>query len=166
MNPRPPGGLVRHPRRVMVRATTSRLVRAPRATVYGIFTDVRGWPQVFPTISWVRVLREEPDEVEVVVGHREGEVRNRLMPQPPGRALLLEGKRHYDAVFANDFVEEPGGRTTVTVHALIELKGWRRVLSPFLGGYVRRQVDRFTLSPVAEAAESRPEPEQPSGVSR
>jgi hypothetical protein len=37
----------------------------------------------------------------------------------------------------------------------IYLKGWARLLQPFLRGYVRRQMERLQLQPVRAEAEAR-----------
>ncbi len=36
----------------------------------------------------------------------------------------------------------------------IDLKGWARLLRPFLRGYVRRQIERLQLRPVKAEAEA------------
>ena len=138
----------------MVRVTTSMTVRAPQETVFGVFTDVPGWPAVFPKISGVRDVRVGRDRVDVIVEHSEGDVPNTLLLEPPDRAVLEESKRRYDARFVNEIKQRPDGSTVFTVHAQIHLKGWRRALGPVLGWYVRRQLRRFTLAPVARAAEA------------
>jgi hypothetical protein len=54
----------------------------------------------------------------------------------------------------NRFQVVPGG-TRLTVGADIYLKGWARLLRPFLRGYVRRQIERLQLQPVKAAAVER-----------
>ena len=79
----------------------------------------------------------------------------RLFPTIKGVRLIgREVKRRYDARFVNRFETVPGG-TRLTVRGDIALKGWAKLLQPFLRGYVRRQVERLQLQPLKAAAEER-----------
>jgi hypothetical protein len=88
------------------------------------------------------------------VDHTEGKVINELTVRPPAALDLWEGKRRYDARFRNRFETVPGG-TRFAVRGEIQLKGWARLLQPFLRGYVRRQIQRLQLQPVKAEAEAR-----------
>ena len=66
----------------------------------------------------------------------------------------MGGEARYDAWFLNRVETVPGG-TRFTVRGEIYLKGWARLLRPFLGGLVRRQVRRLQLQPVQAEAEAR-----------
>ena len=136
-----------------VRAETT--VAAPRDVVAGVYRDYARWPEVFPTIAAVRLLREEPGRQLVEVDHRvEGKVVNELVDRPPDGLELREWKRAYDASFVNRFEPVPGG-TRFTVEGHLRLKGPRRLLSPFVRGHARRLIERLQLQPIRSAAESR-----------
>jgi Polyketide cyclase / dehydrase and lipid transport len=138
----------------VLRVEASTTVQAPRETVLGLYADYRGWPGLFPTISGVRLLRREGAKLVLAVDHVEGRVLNELVVRPPDAIDLWEEKRRYDARFLNRFEEVPGG-TLFTVSGEVFLKGWARLLRPFLGGYVRRQIERLQLQPVKAQAEAR-----------
>jgi hypothetical protein len=136
----------------------STTVKAPRQTVLEVYADSASWPRMFPTISAVRLLRREGAklvlEVDHEVDHVEGKVVNELVVRPPDALDLWEEKRRYDARFLNRFETVPGG-TRFTVRGDIYLKGWARLLQPFLRGYVREQLRRLQLQPVQAEAEAR-----------
>jgi hypothetical protein len=116
--------------------------------------QVSSWPDLFPTISGVRLVREEGAKLVLEVDHVEGKVVNELLVRPPDELELWERKRRYDAWFHNRFETVPGGGTRFTVRAEIHLKGWARLLQPFLEGYAHRQIERLQLQPVKAEAEA------------
>jgi hypothetical protein len=132
----------------------STVVRAPKETVLEVYADYRNWPHLFPTISGVRLLRREGAKLILEIDHVEGKVLNELLVRPPDELDLWEVKRRNDARFHNRFENVPGG-TRFTVRGDIYLKGWARLLQPFLRGYVRRQMERLQLQPVRAEAEAR-----------
>jgi hypothetical protein len=138
----------------MLHVEVSDTVRAPRQTVLDVYADYSGWPDLFPTISGVRLLRREGDKLVLEVDHVEGKVLNELLVRPPGTLELWEEKRRYDARFTNRLEPAPGG-TRWTVDGDIHLKGWARMLRPFLRGYVRRRIRRLQVQPVKAEAEAR-----------
>jgi hypothetical protein len=130
------------------------MITAPRQTVLDVYADYASWPRLFPTISAVRLLGREGPKLVLEVDHVEGKVINELVIRPPDRLDLWEEKRRYDARFRNRFESVPGG-TRFTVRGEVHLKGWARLLQPFLRGYVRRQMQRLQLQPVKAEAEAR-----------
>jgi hypothetical protein len=132
----------------------STTVEASRPTVLDVYADYQRWPRLFPTISGVRLLARQGPKLVLDVDHVEGKIRNQLEVRPPDALDLWEEKRHYDARFSNRFETVPGG-TRFTVHGDIRLKGWARLLQPFLGGHARRQMQRLQLQPVKAEAEAR-----------
>jgi hypothetical protein len=132
----------------------STMVEASRPTVLEVYADYAGWPRLFPTIGGVRLLVRQGPKLVLEVDHVEGKVRNELVVRPPDAIDLWEEKRHYDAWFSNRFETAAGG-TLFTVRGDIRLKGWARLLRPFLGGHVRRQIQRLQLQPVKAEAEAR-----------
>jgi len=138
----------------MLHVEVSDTVRAPRQTVLDVYADYSGWPDLFPTISGVRLLRREGDKLVLEVDHVEGKVLNELLVRPPDTLDLWEEKRHYAARFLNRLEPAPGG-TRWTVDGDIYLKGWARLLRPFLRGYVRRLIRRLQVQPVKAEAEAR-----------
>jgi Polyketide cyclase / dehydrase and lipid transport len=132
----------------------STVADAPRQTVLDVYADYAGWPRLFPTISGVRLLRREGPKLVLEVDHVEGKVVNELVVRPPDQLELWEEKRRYDARFLNRFEPVPGG-TRFTAHGEIHLKGWARLLRPFLRGYARRRMRRLQLQPVKAEAEAR-----------
>ena len=85
----------------MLHVAVSDTVRPPRRTVLDVYGDYAGWPDLFPTISGVRLLRREGDKLVLEVDHVEGKVLNELLVRPPDTLDLWEEKRHYDARFLN-----------------------------------------------------------------
>jgi Polyketide cyclase / dehydrase and lipid transport len=138
----------------VLQVEVSTTVQAPRETVLDVYADYQGWPRLFPTISGVRLLGREGPTLVLEVDHTEGKVINELTVRPPAALDLWEGKRRYDARFRNRFETVPGG-TRFAVRGEIQLKGWARLLQPFLRGYVRRQIQRLQLQPVKAEAEAR-----------
>jgi hypothetical protein len=145
------------------------MIKAPRQTVLGVYADYQGWPRLFPTISAVRLLGREGPKLVLEVDHVEGKVINELLVRPPDAIDLWEEKRRYDARFSNRFENVPDG-TRFRVRGEIHLKGWARLLQPFLQGHVRRQMQRLQLQPVKAEAEARARtgrrsgPAQPGGA--
>jgi Polyketide cyclase / dehydrase and lipid transport len=138
----------------MLHVEVAQTVEAPRETVLDVYADYAGWPGLFPTIGGVRLLRRQGDRLVLEVDHVEGKVVNELLVRPPDTLELEEDKRHYDGRFSNRFDEVPGG-TRFTVRADLRLKGWARLLRPFLRGYARRQIERLQIRPVKDRAEAR-----------
>lgn len=138
----------------MLQVEVSTTVRAPRQTVLEVYADYQRWPDLFPTISGVRVLRREDAKLVLEVDHVEGTVLNELVVRPPDELDLWEDKRRYDARFRNRFEPIAEG-TRFTARGDIHLKGWVRLLQPFLGGFVRRRMQRLQLQPVKAEAEAR-----------
>jgi Polyketide cyclase / dehydrase and lipid transport len=132
----------------------STTVQAPRETVLDVYADYQRWPRLFPTISGVRLLGREGPKLVLEVDHVEGKVINELVVRPPDQLDLWEEKRRYNARFRNRLETGPGG-TRFTVRGEIYLKGWARLLRPFLRGYVRRRMRRLQLQPVKAEAEAR-----------
>jgi Polyketide cyclase / dehydrase and lipid transport len=132
----------------------STVAEAPRQTVLDVYADYASWPRLFPTISAVRLLGRQGPKLVLEVDHVEGKVRNELVVRPPDAIDLWEEKRHYDARFGNRFESVPDG-TRFTVRGEIHLKGWARLLQPFLRGYARRLMQRLQLQPVKAEAEAR-----------
>jgi hypothetical protein len=132
----------------------STVVEAPRQTVLDVYADYASWPRLFPTISAVRLLGREGPKLALEVDHVEGKVLNELVVRAPDQLDLWEEKRRYDARFLNRFESIPDG-TRFTVSGELHLKGWARLLQPFLRGYVRRQMRRLQLQPVKAEAEAR-----------
>ena len=139
----------------MLHVEVSTVVKAPRQTVLDVYADYASWPRLFPTISAVRLLGREGSKLVLEVDHVEGKVINELVVRPPDQLDLWEEKRRYDARFLNRFESIPDG-TQFTVRGEIHLKGWAKLLQPFLRGYVRRQMQRLQLQPVKAEVEARP----------
>ena len=102
----------------------------------------------------MRLLHREGEKLVLEVDHVEGRVINELVVRPPDTLELWEEKRRYDARFSNRFEAVPGG-ARFTDRGDIYLKGWARLLQPFLAGYVRRLMRRLQLEPVKAEAEAR-----------
>jgi hypothetical protein len=137
----------------VLQVETSITIRAPKQRVEAIYAGYPNWPRLFPTIKGVRLIGRQGARQVLEVDHVEGKVINELVVRPPDEIDLWEVKRRYDARFANRFQAVPSG-TRWTVRGDIHLKGWARLLRPFLRGYARRQIDRLQLRPVKAAAEA------------
>ena len=140
--------------RTVIHVEVSTIVRAPTDVVSSVYADYTHWHEVFPTISAVRLIRVEGSRQILEIDHREGKVINTLTVRSPDCIELEEVKRRYDARFINRFDAVPAG-TLFTVLGDICLKGWAKLLTPFVGVYVRRQMERYQLRPVKVAAEAR-----------
>lgn len=140
--------------RPVIHIEVSTTVRAPTYVVSSVYADYMHWHDVFPTISAVRLIRVEGSRQILEIDHREGKVINTLTVLSPDCIELEEVKRRYDAKFMNRFDAVPAG-TRFTVLGDVCLKGWAKLLTPVLGVYVRRQMERYQLQPVKVAAEAR-----------
>ena len=133
-----------------VEASTT--IKAPRTNVVEIYEDYRNWPNLFPTIKAVRLVREDPRSKVLEIDHIEGRVINILTIVSPQEVVLEEFKKKYDGKFVNRFEAVPDG-TRFTVAADISLKGFYKQLAPFLHDYIRKQITVFVLNPVKKLAE-------------
>jgi hypothetical protein len=137
----------------MPHVKSSIIIHAPQARVAQLYRDYSNWAQLFPaTIHNTHLVRAEGNRTELAIDHREGLVPNIMTVISANRIDLWESKHGYDANFVNLFEEIPEG-TRYTVLADIRLKGIRRLLSPLLKGYIRRQIMRYVLMPMKTAAE-------------
>lgn len=137
----------------MLQARAEIEVHAAPSVVAALYRDYAGWPELFPaTIRGVRLLRIENGRTHLEVHHREGKVVNVMTDVSDARIDLWEAKRRYDATFVNRFEPTADG-TRYVVEADVRLKGAARLLTPFLGPLVRRQLRRYVLEPVRRAAE-------------
>jgi Polyketide cyclase / dehydrase and lipid transport len=137
----------------LVSVTVACTIHAQKAIVYSLYADYSRWSTLYPTtIKGVELIGQEGSVTVLDVHHREGHVINRLRPVSSDTVELEEFKRRYDGTFVTTFQPGPGG-TTVTVTAHIRLKGFCRVLSPFLRGLVRARIRRYLLEPLKAEAE-------------
>ena len=140
----------------MPHSKASLFIRAPWERVAQLYRDYHRWPALFPaTIRAVHLVRAEGERTELEIDHREGKVPNVMTDVSPNRIDLWEAKRRYDGSFINRFEEVAAG-TRFTVEAEIRLKGMARLLAPFLTRYITRQIVRYVLLPMRQAAESHP----------
>ena len=137
----------------MLKVETAITVRAPVTTVRDLYADYAGWPALFPTIKGVRLVDQRGSTAVLDIDHVEGHVINELTVSG-NEIRLWEVKRHYDALFVNQFHAVPEG-TGFVVHGEIHLKGAARLLRPVLRHFVRQQMERWQLQPVKAAAEAR-----------
>ena len=138
----------------MLHVVASTLVSAPKATVSEVYGDYPNWPRLFPTINGVRLLRREGAKLVLEIDHAEGRVVNELLVRSADEISLWEVHRRFDALFVNRFETIPGG-TRFTVSGEFHLKGFAKLLKPFLRGYVRNKMERLQLQPVKAEAEAR-----------
>jgi GNAT superfamily N-acetyltransferase len=138
----------------MMHVVASTMVSAPKATVSGVYSDYSNWPRLFPTINGVRLLRREGATLVLEISHSEGKVINELLVRSEDEIALWEVHRRFDVQFLNRFETIPGG-TRFTVSGEFRLKGFARLLQPFLRGYARRRMERLQLQPVKAEAEAR-----------
>jgi Polyketide cyclase / dehydrase and lipid transport len=130
------------------------IIHAAPGRVAALYRDYEDWPRLFPaTIKGVRLVRSDGSKTEVEVDHREGKVPNIMTVVSPERVDLWEAKRRYAGQFINHFEAAPEG-TRYTVDAHIQLKGAAKLLGPFLGPYIRRQIRRYVLMPMRVAADA------------
>lgn len=138
----------------MMQVVASTMVSAPKATVSDVYGEYPSWPRLFPTINGVRLLRREGATLVLEIDHTEGTVVNELLVRSPDEISLREVHRRFDALFLNRFETIPGG-TRFTVSGEFHLKGFAKLLQPFLRGYARRRMERLQLQPVKAEAEAR-----------
>jgi hypothetical protein len=94
----------------MLLVEVSSVVRAPRKTVLDVYADYGSWPQLFPTITAVRLVGREGPKLVLEVDHVEGRVSNELVVRAPDQLELWERKRRYNARFLNCFEIVPTER--------------------------------------------------------
>lgn len=137
----------------MMRVTASIMISAPPDEVFELYADHQAWPDVFPAIGDVRLLRQEGSRQILEVAHREGTVINELVVRPPDEIDVYEVKRRYNAQFVNRFEPVAGG-SLLAVDGTIDLKGWARPLTPFFRRHARRLMEQLQLQPIKAAAEA------------
>jgi hypothetical protein len=137
----------------MLHIEVSIVIHAPQTKVADLYRDYDNWLNVFPTIQAVRLVREDANKTVLAIDHWEGQVVNILTFVSPTQIDLEEFKKRYDARFSNHFEAVPEG-TRYLVVADVSLKGIAKLLEPFLGAYVRRQIIRLVLEPIKQSAEA------------
>jgi hypothetical protein len=138
----------------------STIIHAPQPQVIATYRDYCQWPRIFPTIRAVRATRVEAGRQTLAIDHREGPVVNILADVAPDEIELKEWKRRYTATFRNRFQPIPEG-TRYTLQADLHLKGAYRLLTPFIRGYVRRQMERLVLQPMKKVMENQGDTPEP-----
>ena len=134
-------------------------IAAPPEHVAALYRDVESWGATFPaTIEQARVIETGDNWLRIEVAHKnEGRVPNILLLLSDTVIGLEESKKAFNASFLNRF--EPGAKegTHFVTTAYITLKGFYKMLKPFLKGYVRqqalKQMKRYVLEPLKTAAE-------------
>lgn len=128
-------------------------IQASPELVAELYSDVERWPDVYPTIRAVTVVRKRDDTTIVSVAHRdEGPVRNVLTVIDPYRTCLYEEKRLYTATFDATFRRVAEG-TSVDLVATIRVRGVLRLFSPLARPHARRAIHEGQLYPLKRAAE-------------
>ena len=136
-----------------MRVSASMCICAPRDRVFALYADYVNWNRLFSlTIKGVRLVRDEGNTKELEIDHVDGLVPNMMRLRPPDTIEVDEVKRRYIATFLNTFEAVPDG-TRFTVAADVRLKGWYTLATPFVRGYVHRQIVRFVLEPMKQNAE-------------
>jgi hypothetical protein len=140
--------------RLLARARISSHIPASASAIRNLLADYERWPAIFPMVTAARLVDDSHGVSVIAVRHRKfGEIINRLVDGPNGSLILEEAKPTYDATFINEFVPVATGGTCLMITAEIQLKGWRRVASPFVGPIIRRHLKNLTLDPLRRAAE-------------
>jgi carbon monoxide dehydrogenase subunit G len=140
----------------MIYVEVSDMIQAPREEVFALNADFRNWAGVFPDVSSVRLVQERYEErvFEVVDsgGHEKYTVVQRLRaPEKILREIkkrALTGKAMYTLTSTAD-------GTLVTFTMAVTLRGYYRLLSPFMKGQVSRSLITHFLQPLKRAAEAR-----------
>ena len=140
----------------MIYVEVSDMIQAPREEVFALNADFRNWAGVFPDVSSVRLVQERYEErvFEVIDGERHEKytvVQRLRAPEKIVREIkkrALTGKATYTLTSTAE-----GTRVTFTM--AVTLRGYYRLLSPFMKGQVSRSLITHFLQPLKRAAEAR-----------
>ncbi len=133
----------------------SQSIRAPKDFVFNLYLDYSNWHRLFSlTIKGVQFLRQEGDVKILEVDHvSEGKIIDKLRVISPDEIQLTESQSVYYGEFTNRFESIPGG-TRFTVAANINLKGFYKIVAPFMKGVIRKQVRENVVEHMKKFAEN------------
>ena len=98
------------------------------------------------------MLKEENGRLTISVQHKKaGQVLNMLSVLSPHEIKLEEFKPTYDAVFINRFHQINRG-SLHTVIAEIRLKGFFKIVEPFIKSIVEKRIKKFVLESMKDYA--------------
>ena len=131
-------------------------IQAPRDEVFAFNADFRNWAGAFPGVSSVRLVKEHYEErvLEVfdsVKDERYTIVQRVRAPEKIVREIrrrTMTGKATYTLTVATD-----GTRITFTMNA--SLRGYYRLLGPFMKGRLSKSLIAHFLEPVKRVAAAR-----------
>lgn len=124
-------------------------IPVPRAVT--IYLDYRNWNKLFPiTIRATRLIKEEDNQQTVEVDHKqEWKVINIITMLSEGCIRLDKFKKQFNGTFFNEFESFPSG-ACYRITAYISLKGFYKLLHPFVKWLVKKKIDRYVLIPFKE----------------
>ena len=100
------------------------------------------------------MLKEENGRLTISVQHKKtGQVLNMLSVLSPHEIKLEQFKPMYDAVFINRFQQINRG-SLHTVIAEIRLKGFFKIVEPFIKSIVEKRIKKFVLESMKDYAET------------
>lgn len=140
----------------MLKVNASIEINSIADAVMDAYLAIENWPKLFRhTIDYVHLLHKTCSEIRVKVHHRfEGGVQNLVSILNDNTIRLEEIKPKYKAVFINRFISTGAGKTNYCIEGFIELKGFYKLVQPFLRKLVRRRIEKFVLLPMKEYVES------------
>lgn len=131
-------------------------IQAPRDEVFAFNADFRNWAGAFPGVSSVRLVKENYEErvfevFDSVKDERYTIVQRVRAPEKIVREIrrrTMTGKATYTLTAATE-----GTRITFVMNA--SLRGYYRLLGPFMKGRLSKSLIAHFLEPVKRVAEAR-----------
>lgn len=139
----------------MIYVERSDIIHAPRDEVFALNADFKNWVGAFPGASSVRLVHEHYEErvfevLDIVKNEKYTIVQRMREPEKIVREIkkrTLTGKATYTLTATAD-----GTRVTFTMSA--SLKGYRRLLSPFMKGQLSKNLIAHFLEPIKLVTEA------------
>ena len=139
---------------LMVSVCTSINIQAAAKNLFDIYKDYENWDRLFPlTIEKARLIRVDDNKLTIEVTHKSaGKVVNVLTFLSSEKIKLEEFKPLYNAVFINAF-ESAANESCYRIVASVKLKGFYKILEPFISVLVKYKIKKFVLLPMKNYAE-------------
>ncbi len=127
-------------------------VPVSRERLVQLYLDYSEWSRRFPAIRDVQLIREEENRTVIQVDHGDGPLLGSIKRLSDYEIELGEHQTRFDVRVLNRF-ERVGDSTKCVIRSDVRLKGPYALLAPFLGGVVRRRLQRLLIEPILAAAE-------------
>jgi hypothetical protein len=135
----------------MIRVQASINIPASSPYLFSLYRNYSQWVKLFPlTIKDAKLVKEEEGNLTIMISHKTaGQVINILSVISANEIKLEEFEPRYHAVFINYFQPIDKG-TCYRVTAEISVKGFLKIVEPFIKGLIKKRIKKFVLMPMKQ----------------